>query len=268
MTINPSILRCNPEAIAPSVETAMFVGHESDRFAVGLLASGTATPYPEELKAYHLLRTNVYAVEKTYIDTEEIIEGKKLAVARGLIRSDEFRSSIGLDYNADEYRSVHFGVLENMKSSARMVACMRAIIKTDTKPLPIENYFPELFDDEPAEMRSAELSRYICRHPEKDVQNFLKFPLLTAALRYGLSNEVGPAYAIVEEFLAKQLKDLGVPLQQLAPARFIGEYNSVNLPIKINPEELLGDFAVHLGDVSAQAETISYFGKFPLRKAV
>lgn len=267
VTINPTTLLYSPEEIAPLVNTALFGGHETERFAVGLLATGTHTSFPEELKAYHLLRTNVYAVEKTYIDTEEIIQGKKLAVATGLIRSDEFRTSIGLDYNEDEYRSVHFGVLENKTSSARMVACMRGIIKVDEKPLPIEHYFSEIFEDQPAALNAAELSRYICRHPDKSVQNFLKFPLLTAAIKYGLRKDVGPAYAIVEEFLAKQLKDLGVPLKELAPPKFIEEYNSVNLPIVINPRELLGGFGFDPDESDENPDAISYFGFIPKQEA-
>ena len=215
--------RVTNEMVIPTVETYFFEGHEDARFAVGLLAVGNTiiAGRDEEHLGYLRLRANVYADQTNMIPKEHVLED-------------------GTERDADDERSVHFGVIENIPGNHRVVAAMRLIIKSreDGRSLPIEDYFPEAFKNGPALENSIEVSRYICRHEDARVQGELKWPLYTQALSYVMAHDLGPTYAVVEAPLENQLKGIGIPLGRIAEPKFLPEYNADNLALEIYTAKL------------------------------
>ncbi len=209
--------------VIPTVETDLFVGHETARFAVGILAVGSdILPGREkEFGAYLRLRAKVYADQTNILGQEHIQED-------------------GTERDGDDARSVRFGVLENGRDNARLIGSMRLIIKSveDDRPLPIEELFPDAFSEEQAPLGSTEVSRYICRHERQAVQGLIKWQLYSKTLAYGIAHELGPVYAVVEQSLEKRLTMDGVPNVRLAEPKLVPEYNSDNLAIVVDTDGL------------------------------
>lgn len=216
------VLIPNQEVI-PEIQTNIFEGHDMARFAVGMLAIGDQIiPGREaEFTGYLRLRANVYADQTNMI-------------SKDLVRED------GTERDEDDVRSVHFAIVENALTSKRVVAAMRLIIKSneDGRPLPIEEFFPEVFTTGPAPMLSTEVSRYICRHESSKVQHDLKWPLYAAALSYAAENDLGPSYGVIEQALERGLKASRVPIVRIGEPKFVPEYNYDNLPVSIDTERL------------------------------
>lgn len=210
------------EAVIPSIETGLFDDNPSARFAVGMLAVGNdvMAGCPEEFTGYLRLRANVYADQTNMIPKNHVSED-------------------GTERDEDDARSVHFAVIENAGRSQRVVGTMRLIVKAneDGTPLPIEEYFPEAFQT-PAPDSSTEVSRYICRHEDPKLQDGLKWPLFSGALAHIIGHDLGPTYAVVEDFLEKDLQNNRVPIKRLAEPKFLEEYNYDNLAIVIATDVL------------------------------
>lgn len=210
------------EQVIPQVESRLFQDKPDARFAVGVIAIGdTVLPGLEsEALGYYQLRAGVYAYQTNMID-------------HGLVDND------GTEHDQDDERSIHFAIVENLGQAQRIVAAMRLIKKQgNLQPLPIEDYFPDVFEESPAPESSIEVSRYICRHPNKQIQRMIKWPLYASALADIIANDHAPTYAVIEPFLARDFRMHKVPFSEIAPPKFVPEYNDDNLGIAIDTNRL------------------------------
>lgn len=212
------------QAIPVTGSTTLFVGTESHRVAVGIVAVGNeALPGLEnEYGAYRLLRGNAYANERQHFPTTTL--------ARDWIEID-----------ADDERSIHFGLYENIGSSVHAIGAMRLIIKTQgySQPLPVERRHPEAFVDVPSPLPSAEVSLLICRHEDDRVQKHIAGLLVVAGLSYALERGITAVFGTVETGLAQRLRTEGALVVALSEPRFVRELNTVNTPIRIDAVDLL-----------------------------
>lgn len=205
----------------PGVGTSLFRGHENSQFATVSLGEGI---YPDGtdkdiFRAYLTLRKRVY-VDQTGMLPESVA------------RHD------GTEFDEDDDRSAHFAVLGNLgDGSAAVVACMRMIIKSDEKPLPIEDFFPEAFEV-PAPTSSFEVSRFISKIGILRHQLGSIAQLFTHVLAYSDSNRLGPAYGVVEEALEKSLSFFGAPPHRITQPKTVPEYNDVNLGVIIDQDAM------------------------------
>jgi N-acyl-L-homoserine lactone synthetase len=211
------------EAVIPTVDSRLFEGHEDARFAVGMLAIGNEvlSGFDDEYYGYLKLRARVYVDQTRMISPD-------------LVRPD------GTETDEDDARSVHFGLLERAERGARVIGGLRLITKTeeDNRPLPIEEFFPDVFGDDPAPLMATEASRYIVRHEDPAVQRRLSDPLFTAAVSFIIAHRLGPTYGVVEEGVEASLRMKGIPLKRVADPKFVPEYAADNLGIEIDTDML------------------------------
>lgn len=211
--------RISNEYVIPEIESQLFIGHETARFAVGIVAVGnTIVPGLEnEHNGYTRLRGNVYALQEHYMPVDDLKED-------------------GGEVDMDDARSVHFALIENAVRNQRVVGAMRLIVKSHDNPamLPIEEHYPEVFQDASAPYRSTEVSRLIGRHEDKRIQAGLKWPLFTAGVTYIMDHQLGPVFGVVKDHLARSLNGVGVPVTRLGEAKFVPEFNAHKLPLRID----------------------------------
>lgn len=215
-----SISRITNQEVIPEINSDLFQGHETSRFAVGIVAVGDR-PLPgreNEYDGYGLLRGNVYAFQKHYMPIADL-------------------NPDGTETDKDDIRSIHFAVVENALHSPRVVGAMRLIIKSreNNWTLPIEDHYPEAFTSADVPILSTEVSRWICRHEDTKIQRDLKWPLFTAGVMTITENNLGPVYGAVEESLARGLDIAGVPVTRLTEAaKYVPEFNAEKLPIRVD----------------------------------
>ncbi len=206
----------------PIVESHIFDGHEDAHFAVGAVAvdNKVINGYQEEFSGAAKLRANTY-VDLGYVDSDDLDEN-------------------GTELDLDDKRSIHFVVAEQIASEGlvRIVANMRLIAKTDSEPLPVERFFPDVFTDIDVPEGSAEVSRLITRHENARVQNLLKWPLFIAGLKHVDQNGLGPVFGLLAPTLTRSLVVQRVPVKPLADAKYIEEINFTKQPVKIEVDRL------------------------------
>lgn len=207
----------------PVFQSDLFEGQGEAHFAIGIVANGNKpTPGREkEHAAYLRLRGNVYAHEMHYMPVDDLNED-------------------GTESDADDARSVHFSVFENRDGAVRAVGGMRLILKSAELPqlLPIEKHYPEAFIDRPASLTSVEVSRLIGRHEAVRTQSLIKWPLFLAGVAWALEHDFPHAYGVVERSLERRLLVDGVPVSDLAPEKFVPEFNTVKRPIRVDVPNL------------------------------
>ncbi|MEU7530730.1 hypothetical protein AB0A74_33715 [Saccharothrix sp. NPDC042600] len=230
--------------VVPEFETGLFDHHPDARFYVGVLALPGWRVLVPEYAAATRLRANVYIDEQ------------------GFLPSDA-RDGAGGEHDADDARSVHFGVVERAGPGlARLIAVVRLILRErpgDT--LPVEHHFPEAFTGAPAATRSCEVSRLISRHEDKRVQGAAFGWLMRTAAAWARRHHYRRAYALVEEWLARHCRVLGIPHERLTDAKHIPHYATANLVLALDPDavgrtsgtsDLRGDaLGHHLTDLDA-----------------
>lgn len=214
----------SPEELTPRITSDIFDGSNANKhLAIGLVGVGEEAldNRSAEYEGYLRLRGNVYAYEKQFMPVDEL-------------------NPDGTETDVEDERSVHFAVIENALHSPRVVGAMRLIVKSQdlAQPLPVEAHYSEVFKDQAAPIGSTEVSRLISRHESKRIQNQVKWLLLTAGVAYVNKHELGPVYGVVTAGLARGLSMEGTPVEALDEPRFIPEYNSTKLPIKIGVEGL------------------------------
>lgn len=209
--------------VIPEIESDLFVNHEESRFAVGVVAMGSSvTPGLErEHFGYGRLRANVYAYQKNYMPVNDL-------------------NPNGTETDPDDERSIHFALIENAIRGQRVVGAMRLIIKSREQSglLPVEIHYPEAFNGMVAPIHSTEVSRLIGRHEDSSVKESLKWPLFIAGVNTVLENQLGPVFGAVEPELEESLLGSGVPVYKLAEAKYIPEFNSTKLPLRVEINEL------------------------------
>lgn len=228
---------------APLVETDIFDNDTSRKFA--LVAFGLGMRENDELfSSYLKLRANVY-VYQTGMLPEEVLHDN------------------GTETDEDDERSSHFLVVENRIGSAAAVACIRLIEKSMEHPgqLPVENFFPEAFEEHSAGPNSIEVSRFISCLDSKPDQLTAIMELFKSSLARIRQNELGPVYAVVEEDLERSLGFLGAPPRRIAEPQYVEEYNDSNVGIEIDTEDMASAFGAELLDtMDVSTDSVRYWG--------
>lgn len=204
--------------IVPVIESDVFRKHPDKRFAMGSLGIGSAiegTELEPLFDAYRRLRANVYIDE------------------RGMLDADA-RQADDTERDEDDERSLHIIALENRMGKAAVFGGIRLIPREGGGRLPIEHFFPEVFEGRPAPSQSVEVSRYLISHPDSSVRGETSTRLFTAALGHILGKGLTPTYAVVEPFLEQGLEAARVPLERIADPQYVPAYNAHNLGIKID----------------------------------
>jgi N-acyl-L-homoserine lactone synthetase len=234
----------NKEA-APVVETDVFKDAKDRQFALICFGMGLRENDPL-FDAYLRLRANVY-VDQT-----------------GMLPKEAVRDD-GTEIDSDDDRSVSYLVLENLGQSragkiqkAAAVSCMR-LIHANGDSLPVGDFFG--VEVEPS---ALEASRFISTIDNKPNQLRSIFEIFKSGLAYVKQEELGPVYAVVEPELQQSLAFLGAPPEQLSDPKHVGEYNDINVGIKIDTDDMIekmgGMEAIRQIDVSPDA--VRYWGKY------
>lgn len=234
------------ESAISIIESSDIFNERSDQFAIARIADGAEPHQGSEAiyEAYLRLRANVY-IDQT-----------------GMLESSARRED-GTEMDADDERSVHFAVVENRISRAAAIACMRLVQKTErhSSALAIEEFFPEVFNDNPAPVGSMEVSRFIVRHDEHEPRHLARTNLLMSALAHTRDQNLSPTYAVVEQEFEEHLTRIGVPVERIAEPKWVPEYNDYNLGILIDTagmERRIGSDAVR--SYLLQAGQYRYWG--------
>lgn len=240
--------------VIPIIESQVFDEHPEARFAVGMLAVGNEIiPGREnEFHGYLRLRANVYADQTRMISPD-------------LVRAD------GTEVDEDDSRAAHFAIVENHDRGTRIVGAFRLIqkLEEDPRPLPIEEFFADVFADKPAPLGATEASRYICRHEIARVQRGLTDPLFSAGVAYVLGRNLGPTFGVVEPVVETDLNAKGIPIRRIADPKYVPEYADDNLGIEIDVPKLgrilelknPGTLA-HMNEIEGD---LAYFGRVKAR---
>lgn len=231
----------------PEVESRVFDDVNAP-FYIGILASKNVVNLPGEYLSALRLRANVYIDEFKFLPPEA-------------------RQADGTERDSDDDRSHHYGVVENIGGTSRIVGTMRAIIKDDSVDiLPAEKIFPELFESQPAPIGSLEASRFIARHPDKRVQSAISISLIRTIVAQSLEYDHKPVYAIVEEPFYKLLQKIKLPLEKLSNPKATPEYNNTeNMLLRFMPEEIMEQV---VKNPESRRLLSSYFKTVPINKGI
>jgi hypothetical protein len=220
------------------------------RLATGIIGiDGVARPGFEEAYRQHFeFRRRVYVEQTGQLDPSEL--------------SDD-----GLDRDDDDARSVTFAVFENSPGGVRIVGVARTIIKGADgvdRPLPVEEFCPELFAEHPLPAGSVEVSRVIARHERVAMQELVQWHLFALMSSYFSSHDVGRTFAIIEPWLERHLAGM-LAIWRIGEPRYIEHYLDYNLPVEF---DLPGSAAciternaTILGQLVAADGELQYFGR-------
>lgn len=232
-TTQPSTLYRNKsiriDDLLPRVQTDLFADNPGSQFWVGQVGDLGGVQYDEDLfESVARLRANVYIDEKQYL-------------------GEEARNDDGTESDEDDMRAIQFAAFENLGDrTVRTVASGRMILKiSDDDPLPIEQYFPEVFDPGIPTIGSIEISRFISRHPDKLTQHIASLAIIRAMAFTCSDMEVVTDYCIIEKPLLDMLNLIDLPVVELGNPKDVPEQNGILYPIEINPHELLVRSADH-----------------------
>ncbi len=203
----------------------IFENHQNAVFWIGKVALGTEVILPDYYDSLLKFRGKWYVNELHYLTEDQI-------------------DTFGRESDLDDKRSVHFAVVENDQidnnTQARVIGSGRVISKTSwDEPLPVEQYFPEIFNKRPLEPGSVEVSRFIARHEDRQTQHIVALALIRAMTHYSVESKVRADYCIIEEPLLNLLTSIGIPVEKLAEPKDIPEYGGQLYPVRINPYEIL-----------------------------
>jgi len=246
-------LKVRNSDVIPEIDVpAVFAGNAEASFAVGIIAVGAdIVPGAEEIyRGYGILRAKVYAEQTRMIDPT-------------LVHED------GTETDDDDKRSIHFAVVENIglptdeQRIQRVVGSLRLILKDkeNPAPLPIEEFYPDVFADSPAELPSTEASRFICRHEDPRIQKWLKWPLFEGAVSYILAHGLERTFGVVEEPVEASLKKSGLVVTRIAEPRYVEEYGAANLGFEVDTSRLaqtMGLTAQDLRQMQAAEGKLTY----------
>lgn len=207
-----------PVRPAAEVSPNIFEQHTAARFWIGQVSAKGVVERPEYFDGLTRLRANTYVHELNFLSSDHLdAEGREIDV--------------------DDDRAVNFAVVENNYHSASVVGSGRLIVKRAMDDeLPIENHFPEIFQDVPAANGSVEVSRFIARHHDAPTQHRVGLAVIRALTFHAVETGADPtAYAIIEKPLARLLTDIGLPVKKLAEPHDIPELGGKLMPVSINP---------------------------------
>lgn len=255
---NPDFAKAD---IIPVVETDLFAESPTSQFALGILAVGDVTLEGRDdlYRSYFDLRRNVYVDETGQLSPADINED-------------------GTDRDIDDSRSVAFGAFENLGNGlARTVGSLRLIMKgygadsKEQRQLPVEEFCPEIFEENPVPTQSTEVSRLIARHERARLQDILKWKMYSAGLAYINNHDLGPTYAVVEPGFEDHLRQT-IPMARIGEPRYIEHYLDVNTPIQVFTNEFSALVEQkHPGTLEQLRKfegEMSFFGKTAVRPTI
>lgn len=238
-------------AVIPVLTAApAFVTDPEARLASGIIAENGVprAGFDEAYRQHFELRRRVYVDQTGQLDPSDL--------------SDD-----GTDRDADDARSVTFAVLENAPEGVRIVGVARAIIKGadgEDRPLPVEEFCPELFAEHPLALGSVEVSRVIARHERVAMQELIQWHLFALMSSYFSSHEVGRTFAIIEPWLERHLAGM-LATSRIGEPRYIEHYLDYNLPVEFDlggsADRITERNATILGQLIAADGDLEYFGR-------
>ena len=207
-----------------TIESNLFECHKDAVFWVGMLAVGdqAVEGLENEYRASHLLRAQVYIDEFGYLP-------------------DSTRQIDGGEWDENDQRSVHFGVVEKVNNKLMLRGTARLISKYNynlSSKLPIEDYFSEVFHNS-APIGSVEASRFIARHPDKYVQHAISLALIRSIVAEAADNNSPFIYAVVENHLLRMFQKINLLHEVIGPPKYIEDYKSENIGLRFDPVNVL-----------------------------
>ncbi|WPO85652.1 GNAT family N-acyltransferase [Herbiconiux sp. KACC 21604] len=227
-----------------------FLSDPDARLATGIIGiNGIARPGFEEVYRQHFeFRRRVYVEQTGQLDPSDL--------------SDD-----GLDRDEDDARSVTFAVLENAPEGVRIVGVARTIIKGadgESRPLPVEDFCPELFANDPLADGSVEVSRVIARHERVAMQELVQWHLFALMSSYFTAHDVGRTFAIIEPWLERHLAGV-LAISRIGEPRYIEHYLDYNLPVEFDLDGSAARInernATILGQLIEADGSLEYFGR-------
>ncbi|MGI6699353.1 MAG: acyl-homoserine-lactone synthase [Christensenellales bacterium] len=207
------------DEVVPVIFNDLFKGADNKRFATIMFGFGSQ---PKGINhslflGYLSLRKNVYVNQTGILDA-----------------SEEFAS--GTESDKDDSRSAHIAVFENRGSGkVAVIGCLRLIIKQDKRPLPIEEFYPEVFGRKPIAAGNVEMSRFISRAEKGKGDNYhIIMSLFGISLNYALQNGVSFAYGVIETKLWHAMQSFSTVSKKIGELKMIEEYNTENIGIEMN----------------------------------
>lgn len=216
--IDPVIAKA--ESYIPTVETAVFDELPDAHFWVGKVALPGEVLLNDEYTAARQLRANIYIDKEGFLD-------------------EESRMADGGEMDVDDDRSIQFAVIENIGDRKRVVGTSRLIVKRSSDDLlPVEQLFPEAFENSPAPIGSSEASRFIAQHPNKMTKHLISLSEIRAMDLEALAHGYEPIYAVIEEKLGKMFEFIGIPFDQMTELKYLEEYSTPNMAVEIDPRRV------------------------------
>lgn len=240
--------------VIPVIGSALFAEEPGARLAAGMLAvNGAAISGLEaEYAAHFQLRRKVYVDQTGQLSASDIRED-------------------GTDRDADDARSVTFGVFENHESGVRVVGVSRLILRGGERPLPVEDFCPDAFTRDELAGTSVEVSRVIARHEKAALQDLVQWHLFALMLAYIANHDLGRTFAIIEPWLERHLKAV-IAVDRIGEVRYVEHYLDYNVPIEIDipasTERVNARNGGFIDRYRAAEPEISYFGRLPERARV
>lgn len=240
--------------VIPVIGSALFTEEPGARLACGIIAlNGAAiTGLEAEYAAHFQLRRKVYVDQTGQLSASDIQED-------------------GTDRDADDARSVTFGVFENHESGVRVVGVSRLILRGGKRPLPVEDFCPDAFTDNDLAGTSVEVSRVIARHEKAIVQDLVQWHLFALMLAYIANHELERTFAIIEPWLERHLKAI-IAVDRIGEVRYVEHYLDYNVPIEIDipasTERVNARNGGFIDRYRTAEPAISYFGQVRERPRV
>lgn len=233
--------------VIPVIDSSVFSEHPTARLAGGLIArDGVPLPGLEtEYAAHFHLRKKVY-VDQT-----------------GQLAESELQDD-GTDRDEDDERSVTFAVIENHQTGARIVGVARLILRGEHRPLPVEEFCPDVLAPGELSAESVEVSRVIARHETAAMQNLVQAHLFALMLAYLSAHELDRTFAILEPWLERHVKGV-LAISRIGELRYVEHYLDYNVPIEIDipasVERVNSHNAGFIDQYRAAEPGMAYFGR-------
>lgn len=207
----------------PEIETQIFT-KRPEPYWVSRISGAENIDRDKIFEASARLRGNVY-LNLHYVSPEQVDEK-------------------GREIDRDDLRSIHFSVLERAENGSgersRVIGTSRLILKdSEHNKLPIEKYFPELFESSPAALGTVEVSRLISQHENPRIQHLTAMALIRAMTHFSIDRNIGADYCMVEEGLLRFLNSQAIPTEILGQPKEVEEQGGVLYPVKIEPAKVL-----------------------------
>ncbi len=210
----------------PEVSADIFQDHEEATYWIGEVASLGQLTLPEYYDALTRFRAETY-LHLGFIATEAV-------------------DSQGRDIDIDEARSSNFAVVKQHRSDATassyasLVGSGRLIHKGITgAPLPIEQFFPEVFAKAPISENSVEVSRFISKEQVNINRHLISLSIIRALAFSSADAGVDNGYCIIEKPLYRLLDMIGIPLKIMGEPKDIPSLGGILYPVEINPYRVL-----------------------------